>query len=84
MTNRLLTALVVLNLLCLLVLMRLMPKPAQQWEYQIESVTDANWDTGMKKLGDQGWELVFARRASDGNDHMSYEMIFKRPKLAVK
>ncbi len=35
MTNRLLPALVVLNLLCLLVLMRLMPKPAQQWDYQI-------------------------------------------------
>ena len=35
----------------------------------------------MSKLGDEGWELVFARRASGSDEKMSYEMIFKRAKL---
>ena len=55
---------------------------AQQWEYRIESVPDLGWDAGMSKLGDEGWELVFARRASGSDEKMSYEMIFKRAKLS--
>ncbi len=33
----------------------------------------------MKNIGDQGWELVFARRATS-DDEYGYECIFKRPK----
>ena len=29
----------------------------------------------MSKLGDEGWELVFARRASGSDEKMSCEMI---------
>ena len=40
------------------------------------------FETGMNGLGEQGWEMVFARRAPGENDRMSYEVIFKRPKVS--
>ena len=84
MQNKLLTALLVANLLSLLFLFQLLPHPttvaAQQWEYKIESVPNLTWDEGMNKLGNDGWELLFARRANGSDEKMSYEMIFKRPK----
>ena len=61
-------------------------KPAPQWEYQIISVPDTNFESGINALGLEGWELVTARRASSGDTNnlkpsdFSYEMIFKRPK----
>lgn len=54
-----------------------------QWEYKIESIPDRSFDQRINAMGREGWELVFARRASDGSDYsptFSYEMIFKRPK----
>jgi len=54
-----------------------------QWEYRIESVPDRSFDQRINAMGREGWELVFARRASDGADYsptFSYEMIFKRRK----
>jgi hypothetical protein len=54
-----------------------------QWEYRIESFPDRSFDQRINALGRDGWELVFARRASDSSDYSptySYEMIFKRPK----
>jgi len=54
-----------------------------QWEYRIESVPDRSFDQRINAFGRDGWELVFARRASDGSDYsptFSYEIIFKRPK----
>lgn len=57
--------------------------PAQEWEYKIVSVADSSFDYQVNDYGKRGWELVFARRASDGNTSFatfSYEMIFKRPK----
>ena len=51
-----------------------------KWEYTIESIPDLEFESGMNKLGKQGWELVFARRASgETKSEFSYEMIFKRP-----
>jgi hypothetical protein len=58
-------------------------KPIEQWEYRIESPSDILFDKEMKALGDDGWELVFARRASAGDEYshkVQYEMILKRPK----
>ena len=55
----------------------------QKWEYRIEDVPDASFDTAMQKIGEEGWEVVFARRASDGSTYspkFSYEVILKRPK----
>jgi len=54
-----------------------------QWEYRIESFPDRSFDQRINAMGKEGWELVFARRASDGSDYSptySYEMIFKRTK----
>ena len=54
-----------------------------QWEYRIESFPDRSFDQRINAMGSDGWELVFARRASDGSEYsptFSYEMIFKRPK----
>ncbi len=57
--------------------------PSQEWEYCLVSIPDYSFETKINALGADGWELVFARRASDGSEiraTMSYEMIFKRPK----
>lgn len=62
------------------------PKPAPspepfetvRWEYGITSPPDDILDIKMDQFGNQGWELVTARRAADSSNKMSYEMIFKR------
>lgn len=52
---------------------------APKWEYLIESPGDLRFEETMDTLGQDGWELVFARRAtSRGGGSASYEMIFKR------
>lgn len=53
------------------------------WDYLIEPVADGMFDGRMASLGADGWELVFARRASSGrfgddDSEMLYECIFKR------
>jgi hypothetical protein len=53
----------------------------EQWQYTIAAPKDDELKTAIDKLGADGWELVSARRASDGdtrNPKMSYEMIFKK------
>jgi hypothetical protein len=51
------------------------------YEYRIEAVPDLLFDETMNELGEEGWELVFARRAQDSiTDEFSYECIFKRAK----
>jgi hypothetical protein len=57
-----------------------------RWEYMILSVPDDMFTQQLDRLGANGWEMVFARRASDGNTPhptMSYEMIFKRHATAT-
>jgi hypothetical protein len=57
--------------------------PVAQWEYRIEGIADDKFDDEMKKLGDAGWEMVFARRAVSGEGYSSkglYECIFRKPK----
>jgi len=51
-----------------------------QWEYTVESPSDVTLEKTFERLGDRGWELVFARRATSEYGLASYEMIFKRPK----
>jgi len=55
-------------------------KPAVKWEYKLESPSDYSFTKTMNIYGEEGWELVSARRASDSSSSMSYECIFKRPK----
>lgn len=55
-----------------------------QYEYKIESLEDVVFDTSINRLGDEGWELVFARRALAGEDDSRrgiYECIFRRVKV---
>lgn len=55
--------------------------PREKWEYKIEAIQDETFDGDINTLGNQGWELVFARRASNGNKSgrdFSYEIIFKK------
>lgn len=50
-----------------------------RWEYRIESPNDLLLSGELNELGADGWELVFARRASSSlTDGFAYEMIFKR------
>jgi hypothetical protein len=57
-----------------------------KWDYMIQNVPDLSFTDVMTELGSTGWELVFARRASNGDTGdrmvMSYECIFKRPRTA--
>lgn len=58
-------------------------KPKPKWEYLIRSIDDATFDKDMDTLGAHGWEMVFARRASDGVTYaptFKYEVICKREK----
>jgi DNA-directed RNA polymerase subunit RPC12/RpoP len=55
--------------------------PAVTWEYRIESIDDIMFESEMDKLGAEGWELTFARRAIDSiTDRGIYECIFRRPR----
>ena len=51
----------------------------QQYDYHVDSIPDLDWSTKAQELGQDGWELVFARRASDSDGNFLYECIFKRP-----
>ena len=59
------------------------PEPFK-WEYTIQTINDDAFKESMNTLGKDGWEMVFARRASDGASYgakFSYEVIFKRVKI---
>lgn len=59
----------------------------EQWQYTIVAPKDEELKTTIDKLGAEGWELVSARRASDGastSPKMSYEMIFKKRGVALE
>jgi hypothetical protein len=58
----------------------LRPVFTQQWEYKIASPSDIGFQREMDDLGAQGWEMVFARRATSQTDSVHYEVILKRPK----
>ncbi len=80
----LLAALLIANLVSAFILFKLLPKAEvtviPKWEYKCESVSDASFSSEMNTLGDEGWEVVAARRAQGSDEVMKYEMILKRPK----
>jgi hypothetical protein len=52
----------------------------ETWQYMIAAPKDTELKAVVDRLGADGWELILARRASDGSTPatMSYEMIFKK------
>ncbi len=57
-------------------------KEQTKWEYTTGSISDNLLNDELNKLGSQGWELVFARRAIDTDNNKGiYEFIFKRIKI---
>jgi hypothetical protein len=53
----------------------------ERWAYAIVSPTDEDLGSKLQQMGLEGYELIAARRASDGDTHnptFRYEMIFKR------
>lgn len=52
----------------------------QRWEYGVVAVSDYTFTDDMNKLGDQGWEVVSARRAVGEFSSAKYELILKRPR----
>jgi DNA-binding helix-hairpin-helix protein with protein kinase domain len=58
-------------------------KPAAvQWEYKIESIEDYSFDSMVRRLGEDRWEITSARRATSGEGESTrgvYEVILKRP-----
>lgn len=59
-------------------------KATQRWEYKTVFKPDLVLRIALDKLGAEGWELVFARRARADDRVMGYEMIFKRSARVLK
>jgi hypothetical protein len=81
MTSRQATAIIVILIIGFFVLPRF---HSEHWEYTVVTVPDESFTRQMDALGSDGWELVSARRASDGSTYsptFSYEMILKRRTL---
>jgi hypothetical protein len=51
-----------------------------RYEYIADFSTDDSLESMMEKYGNDSWELIFARRATDSNEKWGYECIFKRIK----
>jgi len=55
--------------------------PSETWSYTIIAPKDENLITDLNRAGALGWEVVSARRATNGegdNTTASYELILKR------
>ena len=50
----------------------------QKYDYMVTSIPDTEWATKAQELGQDGWELVSARRASSEDKNYLYECIFQR------
>ena len=56
-------------------------KPNDSFIYMTTSFPDEQLTEKLGQVGSRGWDMVFARRASNGNNYAPaffYEMIFKR------
>ncbi|HWD39102.1 MAG TPA: hypothetical protein VG944_09665 [Fimbriimonas sp.] len=76
-------AILVTNVLILLLLaFSALKARSRSWEYKLEDIPDAEFNDELNQMGSKGWEMIFARRASGGDQDptTNYEVIFKRPK----
>lgn len=49
-----------------------------KWDYQTKVINDADLDSKLSEYGNDGWDLVFARRGVDRNETPLYTLIMKR------
>ena len=49
-------------------------------EYGVQFIPDSVSQTMLDKVAENGWDIVEARRATDGNGGVGYELILKRTK----
>ncbi len=78
MTNKLVVALIII--IAALMAVDVFGR-TESWTYDVVSPVDSDLDSTLAQLGLDGYELVFARRASDASEQSPaarYEMIFKR------
>lgn len=54
------------------------------YEYDITAPEDTSIPDMLNFMGDQGWEMINARRATGKYGGASYEILWKRVKGAVK
>ncbi|HEY4259440.1 MAG TPA: hypothetical protein VGM98_04745 [Schlesneria sp.] len=72
----------VITLLIIVAAAGFIPKPqgTTKWEYRIESPSDFETTSSFNSYGQDGWEIVSARRAIDSiTNKANYEIIMKRP-----
>jgi hypothetical protein len=77
----------IIGFLAIIVFVQLAPiiapdRTAPRYEYRIEDIKDEELGSSLRRLGDGGFDIVFARRAlvGEGQDREgAYEIIFRRP-----
>lgn len=84
-----LTIILGISAVCLMVIMSIMiystffqksfVATMPKWEYKIVSPEDSLLDAELKIIGENGWDIIFARRAMGKNEEYKYEMLIKRP-----
>jgi hypothetical protein len=74
-------------LLGITLLLSLVETALPQWEYRMISVKDLAFRETLDQLGEEGWELAFARRVASqdgwGQPEGVYECIMKREKPSI-
>ena len=53
------------------------------YDYNIVYVRDSSFEADMRAMGNEGWEIVSARRAGS-EDQWGYECIIKKTRLVKK
>jgi len=79
--SRLAVLLVLVILVLILLKVEILPSPKPEpvrYEYSIATPNDFLLETELNRMGRQGWQVVFARRAMDSLNMASYEMILMR------
>lgn len=74
-------AVILLGTIASLLAIQTFDHPPEKWQYTVIAPNDANLENVLDKAGADGWEVVSARRASNGdsdNPTFSYELIMKK------
>lgn len=67
MKNLMVVVIVLLAAVLVALLLNTYHHPAEAWSYKVVTPSDAKLTETLNQLGAEGWEVVSARRASDGS-----------------